>query len=215
MNNFIHIKVKGKKMKINKIILVSSVVMFSIFSGCSDNKKEENKNTLSSEITSAKGIEVVKNENAGEIKVALKESDANQSHSYYYDYNVKSEYDMNSKPANDDASVREKARSIIDANLHVRSPYEGVEISMVVKKLSKNFIVKCSACHNDYANGVIGPSLLSKDANFIFEKISKFKDGSDKNVLMKDLVSQMDDKEIRELSEEIYEFNKKIKEMRK
>ena len=74
MNNFIHIKVKGKKMKINKAILVSSVVMFSIFSGCSDNTKEENKNTLSSEIASVKGIEVVKNENAGEIKVALKES---------------------------------------------------------------------------------------------------------------------------------------------
>ena len=203
-------------MKINKTVLVSTIVLLSILSGCSDDaKKESAQSGAPSEVASAKSIEVLKNENAGEIKVALKEVDANQSHSYYYDYNIKSEYDMNSKPANDDASVREKARSAIDANLHVRSPYEGVEISMVVKKLSKNFIVKCSACHNDYANGVIGPSLLSKDADFIFENISKFKDGSAKNVLMKDLVSQMDDKEIRELAEEIYEFNKKIKEMRK
>ena len=103
----------------------------------------------------------------------------------------------------------------MDANLHVRSPYENVEVSMLVKRLSKEFIVKCSACHNDYANGVIGPSLLGKDADFIFEKISKFKDGSAKNVLMKDLVSQMDAKEIRAMPDEIYEFNKKIKEMRK
>lgn len=206
-------------MKIDKIILVCTVVLLGIFSGCSDSKDKESKNSQTvvsgSEVTSAQSIEVVKNENADEIKVALKKSDLNQSQSYYYDYNIKSEYDMNSQPANDDASVRTKPRSAIDANLHVRSPYENVEISMVVKKFSKNFIVKCSACHNDYANGVIGPSLLGKDANFIFEKISKFKDGSAKNVLMKDLVSQMDEKEIRALAEEIYEFNKKIREMRK
>lgn len=202
-------------MKIDKIILVSSIVLLGIFSGCSDSSEKEGKKDASSEVTSAQSIEVVKNENAGEIKVAQKETDANQSHSYYYDYNIKTEYDMNSKPANDDASVRTSPRTAIDANLHVRSPYEGVEVSMIVKKLSKNFIVKCSACHNDYANGVIGPSLLGKDANFIFEKISKFKDGSAKNVLMKDLVSQMDTAEIKSLSEEIYEFNKKIKEMRK
>ncbi len=206
-------------MKIDKIILVCTVILLGVFSGCSDSKDKESKNSQAvvsgSEVTSAQSIEVVKNENADEIKVALKKSDLNQSQSYYYDYNIKSEYDMNSQPANDDASVRTKPRSAIDANLHVRSPYENVEISMVVKKFSKNFILKCSACHNDYANGVIGPSLLGKDANFIFEKISKFKDGSAKNVLMKDLVSQMDEKEIRALAEEIYEFNKKIREMRK
>lgn len=202
-------------MKIDKIILVSTMILLGIFSGCSDSSEKETKNASSNDGASIKGIEVVKNENASEIKVAQKETDANQSHSYYYDYNIKSEYNMNSKPANDDASVREKARSTIDANLHVRSPYENVEISMIVRKLSKNFIVKCSACHNDYANGIIGPSLLAKDADFIFEKIIKFKDGSAKNVLMKDLVSQMDEKEIRELANEIYEFNKIIKEMRK
>ncbi|MDD2652145.1 MAG: hypothetical protein PHX44_03755 [Sulfurimonas sp.] len=203
-------------MKIKNLALLCIVTSLGLLSGCSDSSKQEGKEKkAASEVTSAQKIEVVKNENAQEIKVALKEGDENQSKSYYYDYNVKSAYNPNMQPANDDASVREKARSAIDANLHVRSPYENVEISMLVKKLSKEFIVKCSACHNDYANGVIGPSLLGRDADFIFEKISKFKDGSATNVLMKDLVSQMDTKEIRAMADEIYEFNKKIKEMRK
>ncbi len=204
-------------MKNINLLTLSTLLSLALFNGCSDGDKQEGKETSNKaqEVTSAQKIEVVKNENAGEIKVALKEGDDNQSKSYYYDYNVKSAYDPNMQPANSDASVREKARTTIDANLHVRSPYENVEISMLVKRLSKEFIVKCSACHNDYANGVIGPSLLGKDADFIFEKILKFKDGSATNVLMKDLVSQMSTQEIRAMADEIYEFNKKIKEMRK
>lgn len=202
-------------MKKTNILLIYTFALLALFSGCSDGNQKKEELTSSNEVTSAQKIEVIENENAQEIKVALKERDENQSQSYYYDYNIKSEYDLNSQPANNDASARTKPRSSIDANLHIRSPYENVEVSMLVKRLSKNFIVKCSACHNDYANGVIGPSLLGKDANYIFEKISKFKDGSAKNVLMKDLVSQMDAKEIRTLADEIYEFNKKINEMRK
>lgn len=202
-------------MKKTNILLIYTLTLLALFAGCSDSNQKKEELPSSNEVTSAQKIEVIENENAQEIKVALKETDANQSQSYYYDYNIKSEYDLNSQPANNDASARTKPRSAIDANLHVRSPYENVEVSMLVKRLSKNFIVKCSACHNDYANGVIGPSLLGKDANYIFEKISKFKDGSAKNVLMKDLVSQMDAKEIRTLADEIYEFNKKINEMRK
>lgn len=205
-------------MKNINLIALSTLLSLTLFSGCSDNKQESKEKEASNkaqEVTSAQKIEVVKNENAQEIKVALKEGDDNQSKSYYYDYNVKSAYDPNMQPANDDASVREKARTAIDANLHVRSPYENVEISMMVKKFSKEFIVKCSACHNDYANGVIGPSLLGKDADFIYNKITKFKDGSEKNVLMKELVARMSEQEIKALANEIYEFNNEIKKMRK
>ena len=88
-------------------------------------------------------------------------------------------------------------------------------VNNVLKFFSKNFIVKCSACHNDYANGIIGPSLLGKDANYIFDKIAAFKTGKSKNVLMDGLISQMDDKEIREIADEIYQFNNILKEMRK
>ena len=85
---------------------------------------------------------------------------------------------------------------------------------MLVKKLSKTFRVKCSACHDDYANGIIGPSLLTRNADYIYDKIAEFKSGKKSNPLMTDLINMMSDEEIRALADEIYEFNKQIKEMR-
>ena len=75
-------------------------------------------------------------------------------------------------------------------------------------------MVKCSACHDDYANGIIGPSLLSKDSEYIFKTISQYKTGEKKNVLMKELVTQMDDKEIKALASEIYTFNQEVKKLK-
>ena len=183
--------------------------------GCSDSsEKKQAEKEPSTKAAEAPKIEVVQNKDAHAIKVEVKESDKTQSKSYYYDYNVKSAYDENSRPANEDASVRVKPRTNIEANMNVRSPYDKVQVSMLVKKLSKEFIVKCSACHNDYANGVIGPSLLGKDSSYIYKKIISFKTGEASNPLMNDLVKMMDDAKIKELAQEIYEFNKEIKEMR-
>ena len=193
-----------------------SAALILLISGCGDNKKtEETKEIIKVENTQTPlKIEVEENSNANEIKVTPKIKDGSKNESYYYDYNVKSEYDPNAKPANEDAAVREKPRTTIDANLNVRSPYQKVQISLLVKGLSKEFIVKCSACHNDYANGIIGPSLLDKDATFIFNQIKKFKEDKNANVLMSDLVKQMSDENIQKLADEIFAFNKEIKEMK-
>ena len=198
-----------------KSAILGTIIFISII-GCSDKKEEikEVKKEIKKEVAVQQAplkIEVIQNTNAKEIKVAEKIKDGKKNESYYYDYNVKSEYDPNAKPANKDAAVRVKTRTQIDANMHVRSPYEKVKVSMLVKKLSKEFIVKCSACHNDYANGVVGPSLLDKDASYIFNKIMKFKKDPEANVLMTGLVKQMDDAEIQKLANEIFEFNKEIK----
>ncbi len=200
--------------------LVSSLVLVSLVTGvtgCDEKPKEEKPVTVSKAVTTetAPKIEVVSNENAKEIKVKEKKVDKAQSKSYYYDYNIKSEYDENAKPANEDAGIRAKPRTSIDANINVRSPYEEVQISMMVKKLSKKFIVKCSACHNDYANGIIGPSLLGKTSQEIFDAIAAFKSGEKENVLMTDLINMMDEDEIKTLADEIYDFNQKINEARK
>ena len=199
---------------IKKIILSTTLIL--LISGCGDNKKpEEKKEEVKVEkVQTPLKIEVEKNENSKEIKVVEQEKTNTKGESYYYNYNAKNEYDSNAKPANEDASVREKPRTTIDANLNVRSPYEKVQISLLVKKLSKEFIVKCSACHNDYANGIIGPSLLDKDATFIFNQIKKFKEDKNANVLMTDLVKQMSDENIQKLADEIFTFNKEIKEMK-
>ena len=76
-------------------------------------------------------------------------------------------------------------------------------------------MVKCSACHDDYANGVIGPSLLGKSSDEIFSAIDDFKSGKKSNVLMDDLIKMMNDDEIRALADEIYSFNEEIKALRK
>jgi len=194
---------------------VFALALLVFLTGCGEKKKQEEQTQSSAvKIEQAANIEISVNENAQEIKVKEKKIDKTQSKSYYYDYNIKSEYDPNARPANEDASVRVKPRTTVDANIHVRSPYDKVEVAMLVSKLSKTFRVKCSACHDDYANGIIGPSLLTRDSDFIYNAIADFKSGKKSNPLMDDLIHMMSEDEIRVLADEIYEFNKEIKKMR-
>ncbi len=198
------------------LLLSTSFIIAVAFNGCSENSEQSNnKNDTLLDVADSSKIEIVENKDAKAIKVEIKESDKSQSKSYYFDYNKQSSYDENSMPANKDASVRVRPRTNIEANANVRSPYEKVQISMLVKKLSKEFIVKCSSCHNDYANGIIGPSLLHKDYDYIYKKISAFKTGEKTNPLMNDLVEMMKDEEIKKLAREIFEFNNEIEKMRK
>lgn len=202
-----------------KTILLGCIV-FSL-TGCGEDEQAKSKpeqKEASQQSSIAPKIEIVQSSNAKAIKVEEKQAvnmQDGQRDKYYYDYNIKSEYDPHAKPANTDASVRIKPRTVIEANMNVRSPYEEVQISLLVKKLSKKFMVKCSACHNDYANGIIGPSLLNKSSDEIFSAIADFKSGKKKNVLMRDLIVQMSHNEIRELADEIYTFNQKINAARR
>ncbi len=198
-------------MKIKRLFFISTVFIISLLTGCSDDKNNTSKNIEKE--ASASGIETIKNDNSLEIKVAQKEHDGKDKQ-YYFDYDIKSAYSQNSRPANTDASIRTKPRTAVDANLHIRSPYEKVQISLLKNGLSKKFIVKCSACHNNYANGIIGPSLLGKKTKLIIEKIYKFKNDKTANVLMYDLVNKMSDTEIKDMAQEIYKFNLEIQKMR-
>ena len=196
--------------------LALSFALIISFSACSDNAqdKTEKQKVQEASSSSVPKIEIVQNSDAQAVKVKSKVGENTEGNSYYYDYGQKSAYDQNAQPANKDASVRVRPRTAIDANMNVRSPYEEVQVSMLVKKLSKNFIVRCSPCHNDYANGIIGPSLLDRDAEYIYNKIQEFKSGKKNNPLMKDLIKQMSDAEIKNMADEIYSFNKEIKAMR-
>ena len=157
--------------------LVAGIAMSACLSGCGDNTvQEKNIPTPQTAATATTPkIEVVANKDAKEIKVKAKAKSGDKNSSYYYDYNVKSEYDLKSQPANKDAAVKVRPRTKIDANLHIRSPYEHVEIELLVKRLSTTFRIKCSACHDDYANGIIGPSLLSRDSNYIYARSRSLK----------------------------------------
>lgn len=204
-----------KRYKIQNLVYALSFFLIATLTGCSDNAEDKTtKKESTSKIASTPKIEVVKNENATETKVEEKDTKKLKNESYYFSYGIKSAYDQNARPANEDASVRVKPRTNIDANIHIRTPYEKIQVSMLINKLSMNFLIKCSACHSDYANGVIGPSLLGKSSNYIYEKILEFKTGTKTNVLMTDLVKMMDKKEIKELADEIFNFNEKLNQMR-
>ena len=186
--------------------------LLTILVGCGQEKSKQQEEMISKDTTPK--IEIVENKNAKEIKVADKSIDKNQSKSYYYDYGVKSNFDLKSQPANSKAEVRIRPRSVVEAFLHIRSPYEHVEVELLVKQLSKNFRSKCSACHSDYANGIIGPSLIGRDSDYIYGKIMDFKRGKKFNPLMNDLINIMSDDEIRAIADEIYSFNEELRKIR-
>jgi len=182
---------------VKQILLISLLAL--LFSACSDTKKEQKQEAVPTQTASASDISVSDNANAYEMKV--ESANDIEDRSYYYSYNQRKQ-----KP--------HEVRTPYTANMNIRSPYERVKISLMVKKLSKKFILKCSPCHNDYANGLIGPSLLDKNADFIYETIMKYKSGEKTNALMVQMVKMMDDEEIKELSIEIESFNEEIRKQR-
>ncbi len=134
-----------------------------------------------------------------------KKNEAN-SGQFYYSYNQEKNASEEEPP---------KTRTTLDAYLNIRSPYERVQITLMIKRLSRDFIVRCSPCHDDYANGVIGPSLLGKNGDYIYQHLIDFKTGKKKNVLMKELVSQIDDAKLKSIADEIATFNEQIQQLRK
>jgi hypothetical protein len=187
----------GKRYKMRKyIVLAVTTILISVFTGCND-KEEQSKSE------SIQQIKVTKN---AVKKDSENKSNEENSGQFYYSYN---------KEKKSSSEEIEKRRTTLDAYLNIRSPYERVQIEMLINRLSREFIVKCSPCHDDYANGVIGPSLLDKDGEFIYKRLIAFKTGEKKNVLMKQLVSQIDDAKLKSIAEEISEFNKQIRKMRK
>ncbi len=189
-----------------KIILTCIVSGVLLFSGCGN--KEEKKETVKKEAPAA--IKVTKNVVKKSTKKEVSKENGGQ---FYYSYNEEDK-SKEAKAIDKYNSETSKTRTTIDAYLNIKSPYERVRITMMIKQLSKDYIIKCSACHDDYANGVIGPSLLDKDKDFIYQRILDFKTGKRKNVLMKELVSQIDDKKLENMAQEIANFNKQIRKMR-
>jgi cytochrome c553 len=190
-----------KEKKMHKTIALSFLALFLL--GCeADNKKEQ----TSTIVTDTKAIKVTKNA----LKIEEKNSTSKQnSGQFYYSYNSK-----NNKETAEYEEKTKKVRTTIDAYLNIKSPYEKVRITMMIKRLSKDYIIKCSPCHDDYANGVIGPSLLDKNSTFIYNMLQDFKSGKRKNALMKELVSQIDDTKLKAIAEEIANFNKEIRKMK-
>jgi len=187
---------------LKKSVLFSLGTALLLLSGCGSEKE---KNQTES-VANSQGIVVTE----GAVK-ALKKEGASKENSgqFYYSYNK--EKDKEVGQYNADTS---KVRTKLDAYRDIKSPYERVQITLMIQQLSPDYRLLCSACHDDYANGVIGPALLDKNATFIFNQIQAFKTGKKKNPLMKQLVNRIDEQRLKAIAREIERFNREIKEMR-
>jgi len=183
-----------------KPILLSLMTLLALgLAGCGG--KEEQKEASQ---TSPPNITIVK----GAVKKSAEHVESKEnSGKFYYSYNKKKE--------EEDEGEEGKVRTTLDAYLNIRSPYERIQVELMIQKLSHDFIINCSPCHDDYANGVIGPSLLDKNGTFIYKRVLAFKSGEKKNVLMEQLTRKLGDEKLKKISEEIAKFNKQIQEMRK
>ena len=127
------------------------------------------------------------------------------------DYDQFMSYDINGKKRVKFGLDDEETSRSVGALAMVRSPLQSINLKLVKGRLSKDFIVKCSACHDDYANGIIGPSLLNKTSDQIYDMIFAYKNKQKANPLMKDLVQTLDEAQIRALANEISEFNEQFR----
>jgi len=185
---------------LKRSVLFSLGTALLLLSGCGSDK-----GTNQTEgVADSQGIVVTE----GAVKALKKETNSKEnSGQFYYSYNKEKKEDQYN-------SEESKIRTELDAYRDIKSPYERVQITLMIQQLSPDYRLLCSACHDDYANGIIGPSLLSRDSDYIYGKIADFKSGKKSNPLMNDLIKMMSDEEIRTLADEIYLFNQEIKKMR-
>lgn len=175
---------------------LATALLFVGCSGESSSSKKESKEAVGK-------IEVTE-----DAVKALKKEDKSKANSgqFYYSYNKEKNNSYNSEAS--------KARTKLDAYKAIRSPYERVQITLMIKQLSPDYRLLCSACHDDYANGVVGPALLDKNSTYIYNQIIAFKTGKKKNELMRELVTRIDEGRLKAIAKEIERFNREILEMR-
>jgi len=213
MNNIMK-RGRGMKKSIYTIFIAALLI------GCGGDKSKENK-------------ELAKEADVSEIKITQGEQKAvatQDTHSeelkkdkkgFYYTYD-KSEANETEDTSHTRLEAQRNVKNrVVDGKVAVRekehkaaTPYQYVRIDLLKRALSHEFMVKCSACHDDYANGIIGPSLLEKDGEYIYKQMVKYRKDPTKNIFMYELVNNMSEKEIKALSDEVAQFNKEIRALK-
>lgn len=181
---------------IKKVILL--VIIAIGFFGC-DSQQEVQEVQKTSEV--ATKIDT------NEPKITIQKGEAPKEENPFLAYNIDGERQIR-VAVNGEENATTKS---IGALASVRNPYERINTQLLEKRMSLAFITKCSACHNDYANGIIGPSLLKKSDTEIFDKIIAYRTKKETNVLMRELVMQMSEEEILAIAKEISQFNEQFR----
>jgi len=106
------------------------------------------------------------------------------------------------------AKEQEKKKKELDAKLQALKNKAG---NMAAFKVSPLYKQKCASCHGVNGEGIIGPKLIGKSAEEVYQALNDFKSGKRKNYVMYGLLSKMDEAQIRALSDEIGAFSEKVK----
>lgn len=178
-------------MKKSITIILSAI----IFLGCSNQTNSKNDSQESNKTATTNSITIKKGSSANQTK---------SDEWVVYDIDGKKNIKFGIGESN------ETTKSI-GAIAFTRPPLQSINKALLKGQLSKNFITKCSACHDDYANGIIGPSLLDKTSEQIYDMIIAYRTKTKANVLMADLVKSMDDKEVADIANEISQFNEQFR----
>ncbi len=172
----------------------AAVMIVSVMLACGCQQKEEDK--LPDE--------------PGKITVIQGESTGTDNLSPLIGYNVKGEYQVQFTPTGEEDNTT--TRMVGAAAVSRNAPYSAIGRRLAEKSLGKDYTIKCAPCHDDYANGVIGPSLLGKTPDEIYNMIIKYQKDQETNYLMQVFVNKMTDEEIKDLAVRIAEFNKMMQE---
>ncbi|WP_086244841.1 c-type cytochrome [Campylobacter devanensis] len=178
-------------MKKSITIILSAI----IFLGCSNQTNSKNDPQESNKTATTNSITIKKGSSANQTK---------SDEWVVYDIDGKKNIKFGIGESN------ETTKSI-GAIAFTRPPLQSINKALLKGQLSKNFITKCSACHDDYANGIIGPSLLDKTSEQIYDMIIAYRTKTKVNILMADLVKSMDDKEVVDIANEISQFNEQFR----
>ena len=143
-------------------------------------------------------------------RITVKSGEAPKRDDTFVSYDFYGERKVN---FNLNGDVNETTKNIV-AYSSIKNQYEKLNFDLMKKRLGHDFILRCSACHDDYANGIIGPSLLDKTDAQIVNMIKKYKFKEKPNPLMVQLVEGMSEQQINALAKEIYEFNRQFKEQK-
>lgn len=147
---------------------------------------------------------------AARARITVKSGEAPKRDDKFVSYDFYGERRVN---FNLNGDVNETTKNIV-AYSSIKNQYEKLNFDLMKKRLGRDFILRCSACHDDYANGIIGPSLLDKTDTQIVDMIKKYKFKEKPNPLMVQLVNGMSEQQIETMAKEIYEFNRQFKEQK-
>lgn len=104
--------------------------------------------------------------------------------------------------------AQEKKRKELDEKLQALKNKAG---NMAAFKVSPLYKQKCASCHGVNGAGIIGPKLIGLSSEKVYKDLIDFKTGARKNYVMYGLLNKMSNKELKSLSEEIGEFENKLK----